>query len=148
MHSDFVEMIEHFNRHQVVYLVVGGYAVIFHAEPRFTKDIDLLVRADEANALAVYRSLCAFGAPTAEITPADFSRADSVVQIGVAPVRIDILTTIAGVEFEEAWASRVEADVFGTRVSFISRADLIRAKLASGRAQDLIDVENLRRIDE
>ena len=143
MYSDFKELLSIFNQQAVKYLIVGGYAVAEHAEPRFTKDLDIWVEASGENAKRVFGALQSFGAPLSGLTEADFSREGSFYQMGRPPARVDILMSIDGVGFEDAWANRVEADFGGITTSFISRKDLITAKKAAGRPQDLIDVENL-----
>jgi predicted nucleotidyltransferase len=133
-----------FNDQGVKYLVVGGYAFGVHAEPRATKDLDLFIRSDEENSQAVFRALVRYGAPLSGLTPADF-KDGSTFQIGQPPARIDILQRIDGVGFDEAWANRIEGVVDGeVRVSIISRDDMIRNKLSSGREQDMLDVKVLR----
>jgi hypothetical protein len=144
VNSDFKELLSAFNDHQVKYLVVGGYAVMKYAEPRYTKDIDLWVGADNTNAAAVYAALRAFGAPLEEMTEDDFAHEGYFYQMGVAPVRVDILMSITGLRFEQAWERRVIVDFDGVTVPFISKQDLIASKLATGRPQDLIDAQLLR----
>jgi len=129
-------------------LVVGGYAVIKYAEPRYTKDIDLWVKADKDNAAAVYKALRTFGAPLTGLTEDDFSHEGYFYQMGVAPVRVDLLMSIPGLEFEQAWDRRVMVDFDGIMVPFISKQDLIKSKKASGRPQDLIDAQLLIETDE
>ena len=141
--SNFKELLNLFNQQQVKYLVVGGYAVIHHAEPRFTKDLDLWISADAENAERVYRALQQFGAPLVGISVQDFQTPGLVYQMGRAPARIDILMGLKGVEFEEAWQDRVEADFGGVRVSVLSCAHLITNKRLAGRPQDLMDIESL-----
>ena len=137
-----------FNAHGVEYLVVGGWAVGFYAEPRFTKDIDIFIRASVKNSEAVFRALAAFGAPLEGISPADFrDRPTSVFQLGLTPARADILQGIDGVEFEEAWKRRVEFTLEGVKVQVIASEDLIQNKLKSGRLSDLADVEAIREAD-
>lgn len=148
VNSDFKELLSVFNDHQVKYPVVGGYAVIKYAEPRYTKDIDLWVSADDDNAAAVYKALRAFGAPLTGLTADDFAREGYFYQLGVAPVRVDILMSIAGLKFDEAWERRVAVDFDGVIVPFISKQDLITSKIATGRPQDLIDAQLLRETDE
>lgn len=148
MNADYFDLLELFNQHGVTYLIVGGYAVIFHAEPRATKDLDVFVATNEDNARAVCDALREFGAPMNDITVDDFTHPDRVIQIGIAPVRIDIKTRVEGVEFADAWAHRVEGEAFGLPLAFISREDLITAKIAAGRPQDLIDIDNLRNVHE
>lgn len=140
------ELLLALNAHEVEYLVVGGYAVGVHSEPRATKDLDIFIRADEKNSLAVFRALAAYGAPLESLTPNAFKdEPTSVFQIGVPPSRIDILQCIDGVTFDEAWEYRVEALVDGDiPAHVISREYLIQNKLAAGRVQDLADVEAMR----
>jgi hypothetical protein len=145
--SDFKDLLRAFNEYQVKYLVVGGYAVMKYAEPRYTKDLDIWVSTEEANAAAVYKALKSFGAPLLGMTPHDFTLEGYFYQIGVAPVRIDILMALSGVTFEDAWAKRVESDLDGVKTFFISKGDLITSKKAVGRPQDLIDAELLTASD-
>ena len=143
VNSDFSDLLSLFNANKVRYLVVGGYAVVQYAEPRFTQDLDLWISADPANAQDVYQSLREFGAPLVGLTPDDFAEEGYFYQMGVPPVRVDVLMGIPGVEFETAWARRMTADFDDLPVLFISREDLIAAKLASGRPQDLLDAKAL-----
>ena len=138
------DLLRAFNEHGVKYLVVGGYAFGVHAEPRATKDLDLLVRSDEANSAAVYRALTQYGAPLDGLSPQDFVDG-SAFQIGQPPARVDILQRIDGLTFDEAWQNRIEGLLDGqVKVNVISKDDLIRNKLASGREQDLLDAKKLR----
>ena len=143
INSDFSELLRLFNDNHVKYLVIGGYAVVQYAEPRFTKDLDLWISTDVSNASAVFHALREFGAPLAGLTEADFGKEGHFYQIGAPPVRVDILMGIPGLQFEDAWNGRQEVDFDGLAVSFISRRDLIISKIASGRPQDLIDAELL-----
>jgi predicted nucleotidyltransferase len=143
VNSDFTDLLKIFSDNNVRYLIIGGYAVIQYAEPRYTKDLDLWISTDTANAAAVYKALREFGAPLANLTADDFAEEGYFYQMGVPPVRVDILMGIPGVAFEAAWQKRVEIDFEGLSVSFIAKEDLIAAKLASGRPQDLIDAKML-----
>jgi hypothetical protein len=137
-----------FNAQKVKYLIVGGYAVSYHAQPRATKDIDILVKPDADNAKAVYAALGAFGAPLEGLTAADFIERDKFFRMGRAPVMVDILPEISGVDFDRAWQNRIEAVIdpqSGLTANLISREDLIAAKLAAGRLQDIADVAALRK---
>ncbi len=139
VNSDFSDLLRLFNTNQVS----GGYALIQYAEPRYTKDLDLRISADATNATAVYRALREFGAPLADLTAADFAQEGYFYQMGVPPVRVDILMGIPGAVFAEAWPRRMEVDFDGSSAPFIARQDLIAAKRAAGRPQDLLDVEQL-----
>src|SRR5438876_6191640 len=146
--SDFKELLSIFNDKGVRYLVVGGYAVMKYAEPRYTKDIDLWIKADKTNAASVFQALRSFGAPLVGLTEDDFAHEGYFYKMGVPPVRIDILMYIPALTFDEAWHRRVEVDLEGILVPFISKQDLIASKLASGRPQDLIDAELLSQIED
>ena len=143
VNSDFKELLSIFNADQVRYLVIGGYAVVKYTEPRYTKDLDLWISVDTANAAAVFRALQAFGAPLTGLTEQDFSQEGYFYQMGVPPIRVDILMSVPGLAFEEAWNRRLQADFGGVAVWFISKQDLIVSKRAAGRPQDLIDAELL-----
>jgi hypothetical protein len=145
MHQDFKELLSAFNAGQVRYLIVGGYAVSFHAQPRATKDLDILIGADAENSKAVFAALAKFGAPVEGLSAKDFAEPDNFFRMGTPPVMVDIMPKISGVEFEEAWRRRVDVRIDDDlSVPFISREDLLVAKLSAGRAQDLIDVDALR----
>jgi hypothetical protein len=151
MYPDFKELLSIFNAHSVKYLIVGGYAVSFHAQPRVTKDIDLLIKPDAENATAVYAALARFGAPMEGLTPEDFSERGKFFRMGREPVAVDILPEIDGVDFDRAWEKRVEGVIdpaTGLTAYFISGSDLIAAKIASGRPQDIADVAALRKAAE
>jgi len=147
MYQDYKDLLSAFHSHGVRYLIVGGYAVIFHAQPRFTKDIDVFIKADAANAQAVYAALAEFGAPLQNIRPEDFAEPGSFFRFGRDPRGFDILPALKGVDFDAAWERRVEGVIdskSGLKASFISKDDLIAAKLASGRPQDLADVSAIQ----
>ena len=162
MFPDFQELLGLLNKNKVKYLVIGGYAVSRHAQPRVTKDLDILIQPAAKNAAAVFRALQEFGAPlrtrsspdagslppSRALTPKDFEDTGTWYTMGVPPVAIDILTEVPGVIFNSAWKNRITLvidDRNGLRAHFISRDDLIAAKLASGRLRDLADVEELRK---
>lgn len=132
-------------KHGVRFLVVGGYAVAAHGHPRLTKDLDVWVWVDSENAARLVRVLAEFGFGSLGLTAEDFSEEGQVVQLGYPPNRIDILTSIAGVDFESCWDRRAEILLDSLAVPFIGLDDLEKNKLAAGRAQDLADVEGLRR---
>ena len=151
MLSDYRELLSILNAHRVKYLVVGAYAVAIHAQPRATKDLDILVKADPENAKAVLAALADFGAPLQGMTSADFEEPGPFFRMGREPVGVDILTAIPGVEFDAAWVRRVEA-VFDEETDLlatcISREDLLTAKRAAGRRQDLADIEAIEKAAE
>lgn len=142
--KDFEELLALFRDRGVKALVVGGYAVAFHARPRFTRDIDLWVEPTEANALRVLECLNEFGFGSVGLEVKDLADAERVVQLGFPPNRIDLVTSIDGVSFDEAWAGRQEGR-FGSlpKVAYLGRAELIRNKRAAGRPQDLLDLSAL-----
>jgi hypothetical protein len=147
MYQDYKDLLSAFHAHGVKYLIVGGYAVIFHAQPRFTKDIDLFIKADSANAQATYDALAEFGAPLEGIRPEEFADRGSFFRFGRHPRGFDILPDLPGVDFDAAWERSVEGVLdaaTGFAAFFISKDDLIAAKLASGRARGLADVEDIR----
>jgi hypothetical protein len=145
MYNDFKELLSALNAHRVRYLIIGGYAVSYHAEPRATKDLDILISPDAENGKAVYAALAQFGAPLEGLSAKDFTEPDSFYRMGTPPVMVDILSRISGVEFESAWQRRVDVQIDDTlTVSFISRDDLLASKISAGRAQDLADAAELR----
>ena len=143
MNSNFSDLLKLFNDNHVKYLVVGGYAVTHYSEPRYTKDLDLWVEFSPENAERVFHALRQFGAPLKGLTPLDFTQEGHFYSMGIAPVRVDVLMSISGLTFEEAWRVRVETQIDGQNVLFISRDHLLRAKRIAGRAQDLLDAEAL-----
>lgn len=141
MNQDFRDLLAEFNAKQVEYLLVGGHALAAHGLVRATKDLDVWIRPHPDNAPRVLAALASFGAPLHDLTPSDLASAGTIFQIGVPPIRIDVITSIDGVTFDEAWPSRIESKFADQRVPVLSRADLIRNKRASGRPQDLLDVK-------
>ena len=147
--KDMKDLIRAFNRNGVEYLIVGGFAFGVHAQPRATKDLDLFIRSDARNSAAVFKALAEYGAPMHGLTIKDLQDTSTGLQIGVPPNRIDILQKIDGVTFEDAWRSRVQAVIEADTPTFvISREHLIQNKLASGRARDLLDVQEIRKASE
>lgn len=144
MQSDFGELLRGLSGAGVRFLIVGGYAVMEYTEPRYTKDLDIWLARDEANARAAWQALATFGAPVEGVTPEDLSQPDIVYQIGVTPIRIDLMTSISGVEFEDAWERRVEREIGGVRVAILSPEDLITNKRTVGRPHDRADARKLR----
>ena len=147
MPEDLKELLRAFNDHGVKYLIVGGYAFGVHAEPRATKDLDIVIRSDQENSQAVFRALPQYDAPQRPDSLRFSGRDD--LPFGQPPTRICILQSIDGVSFDAAWANRIEGMIDGQiRAAVISRDDLIRNKLATGREQDLLDVKRLRAAQE
>ena len=142
--KDFAELLELFNAHEVECCIVGAFALAFHAHPRYTKDMDLLVRPTPENGQRIVNALRDFGFASLQLTPEDFTKPEQVIQLGYPPLRIDLITSLSGVSFPEVWEHRVPGHYGEVAVNFISRADLIRAKSSTGRAQDAADVERLR----
>jgi hypothetical protein len=142
---DFRDLFAAFYAEGADFLIVGGHAVMLYTEPRYTKDIDVWVRPSRENAERVFRGLARFGAPLSDVTVDDFASPGTIFQIGVAPNRIDVLTSIEGVEFEKAWAARTPSTYGGVPIGVLSAEDLIANKRAVGRPQDLLDVEALTR---
>jgi hypothetical protein len=143
MNSDFKDLLSLFNRNDVRYMIVGGYAVMQYTEPRYTKDLDVWIDASPENADRAFRALAEFGAPLVGLTPADFAREGFFYQLGRPPARVDILMSVDGLSFEEAWENRHESAVGGQAAWFIGRADLIKNKRATGRHIDLHDADLL-----
>jgi len=141
--KDFRDLLELFNVHNVDYMIIGAHALAFHGAPRYTGDMDILVRADEKNAGRILRALQDFGFGSLQLEVADFSSPGKVVQLGFAPVRIDILTSITGVSWETAAAGRVRGTYGDVAVHYIGKTEFIANKRATGRLKDLADVEAL-----
>jgi len=140
---DFEELFACFNAREVKALVVGAYAVAFHAKPRFTKDLDVWVEPEEENARRLVQALEDFGFGGLGLVPDDFTTPGRIVQLGYPPNRIDLLTSLSGLDFAAAWEARVEGLYGDQPVSYLGRADLVRNKRAAGRAQDRIDLTAL-----
>ena len=143
LQKDLREFVELLNELEVHFLVVGAFAVAYHGYARYTADIDLFVENSEENAERLLKAIHQFGFGSVGLTKEDFLQDDQVIQLGIAPNRLDLMTHISGVAFAEAWDSREFGDIGGLRVPFISREILKRNKAASGRTQDLADLEHL-----
>lgn len=139
----FRDLLNLLNGLNAEYLIVGGYAVMLYSEPRHTKDLDIWVNANPENAQRVFHALAEFGAPLAGVKAGDFEKPDLIYQLGMPPSRIDVLTSIMGVQFADAWARRKEALFGGVRAPFIGLEDLLRNKRSVGRKTDLADIERL-----
>ncbi|MEK7331280.1 MAG: hypothetical protein AAB290_04100 [Candidatus Eisenbacteria bacterium] len=143
MNSDFIALLRELSAAEARFLVVGAYAVTFHSRPRATGDLDLWVEPTAENAARVIRALRAFGAPLQDLSEADLRTPGMVYQIGVPPRRVDLLTSLTGLEFTEAWRERVTGRMGDLECPFIGRAQLIHNKRALGRPRDLADLELL-----
>lgn len=143
MNPDFVDLLRAFSAADVRFLIVGAYALALHGRPRATGDLDVWVDASPHNAARIVEALKAFGAPMSEISEADFATPGVVYQIGIPPGRIDILTELTGLTFEDAWPDRLRGRFGEIEVDFIGRDAFVRNKRATGRAKDLGDIETL-----
>ena len=146
MNRDFSEMLAALSAAGADYLLVGAHALAAHGVVRATGDLDVWIRPTPENASKVWRALVAFGAPLQQLSEQDLTTPDVVFQIGVVPYRIDLLTSIDGVPFEEAWQRRMRVRVEGQEIPLIGREDLLRNKRATGRLRDLADVEELEKL--
>ena len=141
--KDFKEFIELLNENKVRYLVVGGYAVAFHGHPRYTKDLDVWIELSSDNANNILEALKKFGFGSLGLKPNDFLESDQIIQLGYPPNRIDILTTLKDLKFEDCYKAKVEIEIQGFHIDFIDIENLKKNKRATGRPQDLADAENL-----
>jgi len=146
LNKDYKEMLQHFLKEKVDFIVVGAYALAAHGYPRATGDIDLFVKPDKNNSKNVYQALKKFGAPLHQIKSSDFEQEDIIFQIGVIPRRIDIITSISGVSFEDAKSDISYAEVEGLKLPILSIEKLIKNKTATGRDKDLLDVKLLKQM--
>jgi predicted nucleotidyltransferase len=143
LNQDFKEFIKSLNDNSVRYLVVGGYAVALHGYPRYTKDMDVWVEMTDENASKIIKALDQFGFGSLDLKESDFTVPDQIIQLGYPPRRIDILTTLPGVDFSESFPMHVTVDIEDVSVKFIDIENLKKNKKATGRHQDLADLENL-----
>jgi predicted nucleotidyltransferase len=143
LQKDLREFVELLNAHDVHFVIVGAFALAHHGHARYTSDIDLFIEKSSENAERILLALRDFGFADIGLTRKELAEKDQVVQLGVAPNRIDLLTILSGVSFQEVWASREIGEIGGLKVPFISRALLKQNKLATGRPQDLADAEHL-----
>lgn len=141
--KDFREFIESLNENSVKYLVVGGYAVAFHGHPRYTKNLDVWIELSPDNADKILSALKKFGFGSLDIKPDDFLEKNQIIQLGYPPNRIDILTTLKDLKFEDCYKTRVEVKIEDLHINFIDITSLKKNKRATGRPQDLADAENL-----
>lgn len=147
LNPDFRDLLSAFIDANVEFLVVGGYAMAVHRLPRATKDLDLWVRPSADNAPRVLKALDAFGAPRHGLTEADLRTAGTIYQVGVPPNRVDLITVVDGVRFEDAWRDRTSVEIEGLRIPVIGRVHLILNKRTVGRPQDLLDADLLESSD-
>ena len=145
LNPDFKDILLCLKTEEAEFIIVGAYALAAHGLPRATGDIYIWVRPSEENARKVLRALAAFGAPISDLTEKDFTAPEMVVQFGVEPCRIDILTSIDGVEFDEGWRNKLSVVVDDIEVQILSRSDLLRNKVASGRDKDQSDIAWLQK---
>jgi hypothetical protein len=147
LNEDFRDLLLEFADSEVDFVIVGAFAVAYHGVPRATGDLDVFVKPGAENAKRVFDALVRFGAPLASagVRPEDFETPGIVYQIGQPPRRIDVLTEISGVSFDQAWASRQTVQFEGRDVSFIGREELLRNKKSAGRPKDLADLSRLRK---
>ena len=141
---DFVESLRLFHKHRVRYCIVGAYAIAFHARPRHTKDLDIFVEPSLTNGQRIIEALREFGFGGLRLTAEDFARPERFIHLGYEPVRVDLLTSLGGFTFEQAWRHRALGQYGNARVPFIGREELIRNKTLVGRRQDQADLEHLR----
>jgi hypothetical protein len=141
--KDFKEFLELLNENKVKYLVVGGYAVAFHGHPRYTKDIDVWIELSPDNANNILNALKEFGFGSLGLKPDDFLESDQIIQLGYLSNRIDILTSLTDLKFEDCYKTKVEVEIQGLHIDFIDIENLKKNKRATGRPQDLADAENL-----
>ena len=144
LNPDFKEFFQLLNENEVRYLIIGGYAVAYHGYPRYTKDIDIWIWIHPDNAQKVVKTLKDFGFDSLGLQASDFLEADTIIQLGQAPNRIDLIMGVPGVDFEACYQKRVQEEIAGVGLTFIDLENLKKAKKASGRAQDLADLENLK----
>ena len=144
---DFKELLELFNEKEIKYLIIGGYAVNNYGYPRYTHDIDLWVWINKNNAIGITKALAEFGFANMNILIEDFLKEDNIVQLGVPPNRVDIMTTVDGLDFMEAFRNKNNVEFEGVTIPFISLKDLITNKQSTARLQDLADAEQLIKID-
>ena len=144
MNSDFRELLSALNEQDVDYLIVGGYAVIFHTEPRFTKDLDVWVKPESENAARLMAAFRQFGLPLVDIEESDFAVQGTQYMIGIPPVALDFLTSIGQLDFDACWNQRVVDDIDGIPVAYLGRDDLIQSKEIADREQDRADLRKLK----
>ena len=147
MNSDFKDLLQSLQKFEVRYLIAGGYAVIHHAQPRYTKDIDIWLEPTQENASLLMRAFLDFGIPLIGVNQDDFAQPRTQFSIGVEPCQIDFLTTIPGLDFTPCWKNKVVCEQNGFDIYYLGKEDLIKAKQTAGRPQDLADIDELKRAE-
>jgi len=143
MYQDYLELLQYLNDNKVKYLIIGGYAVIQYAEPRYTKDLDIWVECSETNAKKLLKALKKFNAPIDNLSVQELAKPGLIYIFGVPPLRIDILNKVKGSRFKTAWAQRKVFQIEDVKAKFVSKQSLVKIKRATGRPQDLADLEKL-----
>ena len=143
LNPDLKEFFQLLSDNEVQYLIIGGYAVAFHGHPRYTKDVDIWIQIHPNNALNLVQTLKDFGFESLNLKESDFLEGDTIVQLGYPPSRIDLIMGVPGVDFAESYANKIEEEIDGVKLNFIDLKNLKKSKKASGRLQDLADLENL-----
>ena len=144
--NDFIDFIVLLNKHEVEYMIVGGYAVMAHGQPRFTEDLDIWIKPSSENAVKVIQVLKEFGFSLKGLSENDFESENMVVQLGYPPLRIDLISSIDGVTFDEAYKDKIFKNVGDDKMNFIGLRELIKNKESSGRKKDILDAEQLKRL--
>lgn len=143
--KDFKEFVELLEKHKAEYLIVGGYAVGFHGYPRYTGDLDIWLNPTKSNAEKIVCAVNEFGFTSYKLTVEDFTKEENVIQLGYPPLRIDLMTTLDGVDFKTCYKHKEEITIEGVKINFISYKDLIKNKKTTGRHKDIDDIENLKK---
>lgn len=144
--KDFIDFLKLLVKHEVTFMIIGGYALAVHQRPRFTGDLDIWIAGNSENAQKTVQAINEFGFESLKLSPKDFLSKDYFIQMGYEPVRIDVTANISGVSFEESYPNRKEVEIQGVLIPFIGINELIKNKLASGRDQDIVDVKKLKEI--
>lgn len=142
--KDYEEFLALLNKYKVKYCIIGAFALAFHLEPRYTKDIAILIEASVENAENLLQALHEFGFDSLKLSPSDFATPGNIIQLGYEPVRIDVITSIQGLDFADIWENRIQGSYGRQTVNFIDRQNLIKSKKISNRFQDRIDLERLQ----
>ncbi len=141
--KDYEEILKLFNRHKVKYCIIGAFAVAFYAKPRYTKDIDILIDSSPENAGRIIKAITEFGFEDLDLSEDDLCQEGNIIQLGYEPLRVDIVTSLSGISFDQVWKNKVGADYGREKVYFIGLDDLIQTKRQSSRLQDQVDLDLL-----